>query len=176
MVMSLPIKSVVELAANQGMLSAMIAENPAVEKIVAIDYDEMAVDTMYKLLSQRRLSDNCVRKIFPAVADFTKMANDTLPERACGDALIALAMTHHLALSQHMRFDNIFATFRRFTKRFIFVEFMPLVLWWSGALVLPSVPQWYTEENFIASMEKHFKVLMRMQLDVNRILFVGELK
>ena len=164
-----------ELAANQGMLSAMIAENPDVEKIVAIDYDELAVDIMYKLLSQRRLSDNCVRKIFPAVADFTKMATDTLPERACGDAVIALAMTHHLLLSQRMRAENMFEIFSRFTKRFIFVEFMPLGLW-DGVHEPPPVPDWYTEEFFVKSMEKHFKILMRMQLGVNRILFVGELR
>ena len=175
MIMSLPIKSVVELAANQGLLSAMIAENPSVEKIVAIDYDELAVDIMYKLLSQQKLSYNCVRKIFPAVADFTKMTYDTLPERACGDAVIALAMTHHLLLSQHMSAENMFDIFCRFTNRFIFVEFMPLGLW-DGVHEPPPVPQWYTEEFFVKVMEKKFKILSRSQIGLNRILFVGELR
>lgn len=178
---SLPIKSVVEFAANQGMFSAIIAENPRVEKIVAIDNDEQAVDTMYKLLSQRRLSDNCVRKIFPIVASFNSNAcpgsleHDSLSDRTRADAVVALALTHHLLLSQHVPIGRMFQNFSRYTKRFIFVEFMPLGLW-DGVHEPYPTPQWYTEEYFVQNMQKFFRVLMRLNLDTNRILFVGELK
>lgn len=178
---SLPIKSVVEFAANQGMFSAIIAENPRVEKIVAIDNDERAVDTMYKLLSQHRLSDNCVRKIFPMVADFKcsvypgSLEHDSLFDRTRSDAVVALALTHHLLLSQHIEISRMFQTFSRYTNRFILVEFMPLGLW-DGIHKTPPLPPWYTEEYFVENMQKYFRVLMRLELDKNRILFVGERK
>ena len=150
----------------------MIAENSRIEKIVAIDNDEQAVDTMYKLLSQRRLSDNCVRKIFPMVANF--MQDESFDRTRC-DAVVALALTHHLLLSQHMEIKWMFQNFSRYTNRFILVEFMPLGLWDGVHDPLP-VPPWYTEEYFVENMQKFFRVLMRLELDTNRILFVGELK
>ena len=172
---SLPIKSIVEFAANQGMFSAILAENSRIEKIVAIDNDEQAVDIMYKLLSQNRLSNNCVRKIFPMVRRFNYSISYGLPERIKADAVIALAMTHHLILTQNMVTESMFRIFSQFTKRFIFVEFMPLGLW-DGVHEPPPTPPWYTEAYFVENMEKYFRVLMRMQLGKNRILFVGELK
>lgn len=133
---SLPIKSVVEFAANQGMFSAMMATNNNIEKIVAVDYDENAVDVMYKLLSENRLPSNCVKKIFPMLVNFSEISEEpvvgkSLSSRIKADAVIALAMTHHLLLSQRLNIDKMFHKFSNFTNRFIFVEFMPLGLYWT---------------------------------------------
>ena len=177
---SLPIKSVVEFGANQGMFPAILAENSNIEKIVAIDDDEYAVDTMYNLLSKKRLSDNCVNKIFPMVGNFCgniypHVINfESLFDRTKCDAVVALALTHHLLLSQRVKIENMFQRFSLFTNRFIFIEFMPLGLY-EGIHQPPPTPSWYTEEYFTKTMEKFFRILIRIQLEKNRILFVGEL-
>ena len=117
---SLPIKSVVEFAANQGMFSAMMATQNNIEKVIATDYDENAADSMYKLLSARKLSDICVKKIFPMRIDFTESPTENLIARIKSDAVAALAMTHHILLSQRMQIENMFERFSRFTNRFIY--------------------------------------------------------
>lgn len=176
----MPIKSVIEFAANEGVSSSVLATSDKIEKIVAVDYDENCVDTLYKSLSEHRLPECCVKKIFPMVIDFKEALSFppmriNLAERVKADAVVALALSHHLLLTQGMDILEMFDKFSKFTKRFIFIEFMPLGIW-DGGDKLPPVPDWYTEEWFVKNMEKKFKIILRQELQSFRILFVGELR
>ena len=52
--------------------------------------------------------------------DFTESPTENLIARIKSDAVAALAMTHHLLLSQRMQIENMFERFSRFTNRFIY--------------------------------------------------------
>ena len=94
-------------------------------------------------------------------------------ERMRSDLVLAMALTHHLILSQGMPMDFIFRRFAESTNKWLVVEFMPKGLW-GGAENLPAVPEWYTMENFKSSMEKFFTVEKILPLEDNRIVLVGK--
>lgn len=174
----LKVSSILELAANQGILSRMLSAIPTVKDIFATDYDEVAVDKLYLYLKMDKCPAYCKQKIHPMVYDVT---SDFLPnislrsfvERACSDVVIACALTHHLLLTQHVNIDSIFDKLSRLTKKYLIIEFMPLGLWGGGEL--PEIPAWYTEQWFVRHMEKRFHILERGD-SKHRILFLAEKK
>ena len=44
------VRSVTDLAGNQGVFSRLLLDRTTVKKVICIDYDENAVDTLYKLI------------------------------------------------------------------------------------------------------------------------------
>lgn len=166
------INSVLELAGNQGVFSGLLLAQSNIEKVIGTDYDERAIDIMYCQAKKRKI------KIVPAVFDFifpmTNYFNNRAPyERFKADAVIALAVTHHLVLSQKLSLDYVFKILQMYTNRYIFIEFMPLGLY-NGKNV-PEVPSWYSLDWFKEAFEKHFNTILVEKLEENRILFVGEL-
>jgi hypothetical protein len=89
------------------------------------------------------------------------------------DMALALAVTHHLSLSQGISFETIARTLSIYTRRDLLVEFMPFGL----GIGKPSanLPTWYTLENFIAAFQPHFEKIEVLPTDAacnNRILLV----
>lgn len=174
----LKVTSVLELGANQGVLSRMLSKISTINNIYATDYDEGAVDKLYQYIKSDRCDDCGKQKIYPAVYDVT---SDFLPiillkpfvERTCSDIVIACALTHHLILSQHINIDAMFGKFSKLSKKYLIIEFMPLGLW-GGGEELPPVPSWYTEKWFVKHMERKFKILKRDDVSKNRTLFVAQ--
>jgi hypothetical protein len=93
-------------------------------------------------------------------------------ERFSSDIVIMLAVTHHLVLTEHMTFRQIFARLQKLTRKFLLIEFMPLGLWYTG-IANNSVTDNYLEENFVAAMNDSFIIVDRIELEPNRILFIG---
>jgi len=167
------IESVIELGGNQGVFSRLLIERTNIEKVICTDYDENAVDTMYRLLKKEMI------KIVPAVLDFIlpicACCNDEPPyERFKSDGVIALAVTHHLLLSQNISIDYIFRSIKNYSKRYVFIEFMPMGLW--DGKKAASVPPWYNIEWFKSSLKKYFDIILVEELGKNRVLFFGELR
>ena len=90
------------------------------------------------------------------------------------DAVVALALTHHLLLSQNLSIDYIFWIMAKYTRRYACIEFMPLGLWAEGS-DLPPVPSWYTVDWFRENFKRYFRLHLEEKLEKNRILFCGEL-
>lgn len=173
----LNVTSILELAANQGVLSRMLATIPTINNIYATDYDEGAVDKLFNYLKGNDVSVFARKKIYPMVYDVTTefvpdISLRTFSERTCSDAVIVCALMHHLILAQHINIDSIFDKLYKLTKQYLIIEFMPLGLWDGGEL--PPIPSWYTERWFIDHMERRFRVLSREDLLTNRVLFVAE--
>lgn len=169
---SYDIKSVVELAGNQGIFSRLLLERTNVENVICTDYDENAVDFMYHVLKKEK------SKIIPAVLDFI------MPICACfkgrppwdrfkSDAVVVLAVTHHLLLTQNVLIDCVLNTIKSYTKRYIFVEFMPMGLY--NGKSAPPVPSWYNINWFKRYFEKYFSIILIEELGKNRVLFFGEI-
>ncbi|MDD6627677.1 MAG: hypothetical protein PUF03_05430 [Lachnospiraceae bacterium] len=173
----LNISSVLELGANQGVLSRTLAKIVNIKRIYATDYDEIAVDKMYTYLKNEP-EDSVLQKVVPAVYNFkTNIVPDislkTFPERFKSDVVIALALTHHLILAQHISIDSIFERMYSLTNKYLIVEYMPKGLW-DGIHETPPIPRWYSEEWFVENMSKLFKISVRQKIGPNRILFFAE--
>jgi hypothetical protein len=108
--------------------------------------------------------------MIPWVTSYSKF-----PEaRFKSEAVLALAVTHHLILTQNYPIEYIFHRIERFSEKYVFIEFMPLGLYSKG--VAPKVPNWYSTEWFRNNFSQHFELLLEEQLEANRILFVGKIR
>jgi len=174
---SLNCKSSVELAANQGLLSLLLTIRSQVEKIACLDYDAHAINCLYNYLRQHfQLPTG--KAIELAVVDFmipeTNFFTEPPAKRFRSDIVLALAVTHHLILSQGFQLRDVMRTVAGYTNRFALVEFMPLGLW--DGKDAPPLPSWYNLDWFQRSFSEFFDLLQVEELETNRVLHVGRLK
>lgn len=163
----------IEIGGNQGVFSRYLLAHSSIDEIICTDYDEPAIDTLYNVLKTKDY------KINPVVLDFAfPKVTDIRPkpyERLKSEAVIALAITHHLILTQRINIDQIFNNLKKYTNRYVFVEFMPLGIHSNSSKYEVNVPDWYTKEWFQDNFEQVFNLLHVEQLEKNRILFIGEI-
>lgn len=174
---SLDCASAIELAGNQGLFTRLIVANTQVKKIVCTDYSSSAVNRFY--LHCRDHPDEFKDAVVQtAVFNFMlpEIASRLSPtsERLKSDLVLALAVTHHLTLSQNFPLKEILRTIAGYTRRFAIVEFMPLGLW--GGQKAPPLPGWYTKEWFERAFAEFFDLIAVEELEKNRVAFVGRLK
>lgn len=165
--------SLIELASNQGKFANHILAETHINKIIATDYDKNAVDEIYK---NNKGSNN----ILPLVYDFVRpngRANDVgIQKRIKADVVMALAVTHHLILTQEISLKHIFTILESLTNTYVVVEFMPLGLYAGDLATTPPVPDFYTLEWFKEAFSSHFEYMLDEEVNINRHLFVGKLK
>jgi hypothetical protein len=93
------ITTVTELAGNQGFLSYLLLEKTTVSHISCTDYDENAVNKMYNLFKTTKHAE----KLSPVLLDFIKpvelINGGKISSRLKSQAVLALAITHHLLLT-----------------------------------------------------------------------------
>lgn len=174
---SLGCESVVELAGNQGLLSLLLLTRSPVSKIVCTDYDDIAINHLYNYCSE--LNGFKAEKILqPAVINFMIPEQNfytySPSDRLKADLVIALAVTHHLTLSQNFQLRHVIQTIASYTNKFAIIEFMPLGLW-DGKNSSP-IPNWYKLEWFQKSFEEFFDLLKVEEVESNRIVHLGKLK
>ncbi len=149
-------ETLLDIGANQGVYSVM-AEMLGY-KVVAFDIDQTSIAKLYRHVKTNKLN------ILPVIFDFSKPTEahglytkgyTVGHERFACDVTVALALTHHMSYKQRVDFDTYAERTSQFTKRFAMVEFVPPddkhIAGW------PNRPPWYTMENLIESMMKHFK-------------------
>ncbi len=166
------VREILELAGNQGALARYLLSATAVERVICTDYDDGAIDSLYRSIGSEQ------RFLTPAVLDFMAPAQlaETRPpqQRLRAEAVLALAITHHLLLRRRLAVDAVLSQICQFAQRFVFVEFMPLGLY--AGRTAPDLPAWYTRDWFRAACARHFHILIEEELEENRILFVGRLE
>jgi len=166
----LGIKSVVELGGNQGVLSRLLLEHTNVENVICTDSDDSAIETCY--LYSKKYNNLTVANLDFIVPNI-EARTESPGSRYKSDAVLVLAVTHHLILTQKISIDVIFQTISMYSKRYVFIEFMPLGLWDKKSA--PPVPSWYNISWFRNSFEKYFRLILEEKIEENRILLVGEL-
>jgi len=151
----------------------LLEKKTTFERIICTDYDTNAIDKLY-----RYLCDNEITKIIPAIVDVNQQIKqilfDSNEKRFQSDLVCALAITHHLFLSQGLSYDYVFSIIRNYSRKYVAIEFMPLGLYtpkYDDALALPD---WYTEEWFARKFEIYFEKISRTVLEKNRILYIGK--
>ena len=115
---------------------------------------------------------NITPVVLDAIFPIENIYKESPVNRFRSNAVIALALTHHLVLSQGIRLEAIFEIFSRYSSRFVLVEFMPLGLW--DGVTAPPLPHYYNQEWFSACFQRHFRIILVEKLEENRVLFVGE--
>lgn len=164
--------SILELAANQGVLSKVIAENNKNTRVIALDYDYGALNNSWKLFDT--LPRNLTLGRLDFMADLLEASSCYRSHRIKSECVIVLAVLHHLVLTQCYTFEAVIKRLKSFCKKDLLIEFMPLGLW--DGVNDYSCPDWYSESAFIAAFEIDFNILERVELEENRILFLLRLK
>jgi len=166
----LNVKSVFEIAGNQGLLSQELGKSGIT--VICSDIDERAVDLMYLKAKKSNA------KLYPVLLDFLSPVYQSLYysestsvfKRYKSEAVLALALTHHLILTRKVPIEIIFEALSKYTEKYLIVEFMPL------GLRRGKVPEWYNMEWFREQFEKYFNLLTEIssEKDESRILLIGE--
>jgi hypothetical protein len=167
-----------DLGANTGLFSR-IASNRGIPT-VACDIDPAAVEKNYR--ASREAEE---RKILPLVMDLTNPSPDlgwdfgerlSLASRGPADLVMALALVHHLAISNNVPLPMLASFFRKVGRRLL-IEWVPKSdsqvqrLLASREDIFPD----YTREGFEAAFELHFSLLERVAVaDSERVLYLFE--
>lgn len=165
------IKTVVELAGNQGAFARYLTESTQVQSVICTDYDANAVDSLYCELGpdQAAVTPAVLNFMSPVLLSETQIA----PQRMQAEGVVALAVVHHLLLTQRLSIDRILLNICQYASKYVFVEFMPLGLY--DGHVKPNVPPWYKLEWFRNACAQYFQIVVEEKLEENRILIVGRL-
>lgn len=171
MVTKLTPASILEFAGNQGVLSRSLAEINGVNSVICTDYDQNSIDTLILSLDDsEKVSVAC----FNFISEEWQLISGERAERLRSEVVIALAVTHHLILSQGISMEHISRTLKSYSSKYVIVEFMPLGLW--DGVSAPTTPDWYNEVWFIKHLENNFDIIERSELEPNRVIFVGKVK
>lgn len=170
------IQSITELAANQGVFSQMCVEQNILSYSLAIDYDEWAVDKMYRRLVKNKDKMPISFGVVNIVQSKSRDHNDAR-KRMQNEAVVALALTHHLILSQGLSIERTLDVIMSYGQKYALVEFMPLGLYSRHiSSSVGKLPKEYTVENFRKAFVDRCVLKEEIRISKNRILFVGEIK
>lgn len=167
------VRDVLEIAGNSGVLSQLLLENHIVDYASVTDCDAGALEAGYmRCRGNRKLS----RKIGFSVMNLLSSTEGGKSRyaRYKSDLVFALAVTHHLILTQKIRLSTIIELMDRFTRKYLIIEFMPLGLWAGDDSSVPQVPSWYTLDWFLAGVKERFEVITVQKVCKNRICVLGK--
>jgi ribosomal protein L11 methylase PrmA len=166
-----------DLGANNGYFSRIAAQGQGTY-VVAADIDPAAVEANY-LQCRKDKQQN----ILPLVLDLTNPSpaigwenreRDAFLARGEPDAVLALALIHHLAISNNLPLERIAAWLAVITKTLI-IEFIPKTDSQVEKLLRnrPDIFPDYSREGFERAFTKHFRIEKCAAIhDSERILFL----
>lgn len=173
-------KTVWDLGANTGVFSRIAREQGAFT--VACDVDPGAVEMNYRRMVERGESN-----LHPLLIDLTNPSpalgwanreRDSLHDRGQPDMLLALALVHHLAISNNVPLPHIAAEFARLGQ-WLIIEFVPKSdkkvqqLLAAREDIFPH----YTREGFEAAFAACFDLLDTQSItDSDRLLYLMKVK
>jgi SAM-dependent methyltransferase len=154
--------SVVDIGCNQGGYAILAAQAGA--RVTAFDTDEDSVTMLYRLAKMKQLN------ILPLVNDVLYPSPQAGwrgvefppgPVRFRSHMALALALVHHLAITQIQTFDRIVRTLADYTERWLITEFVPLEDPRSQELLVTNQRDlsWYTPGAFIDALKKEFPLV-----------------
>lgn len=164
--------SVIELAGNQGRLSAELLRRKVVDRAICTDADERAVDQAHD--RTRREGGQLHTAVLDFIYPMTSPFGESPVLRFKADAVIALAVTHHVLLTQRVPVARLLRSIAAFTREHALVEFMPRGLW--DGRKAPPLPVWYTLDWFREAFCREFELWHEETLEENRHLLCGRLR
>ncbi len=154
-------KTVWDLGANTGEYSRAARE--LASYVVSFDVDPAAVERNY-----RRVRSEKETGILPLLLDLTNPSPGqgwagrerlSLEERGPADAVLALALVHHLAIGNNLPLERIAAYFSRLGRHLV-IEFVPKSDSQVSRLLLsrPDIFPGYTKEGFEEAFQRHYHI------------------
>jgi ribosomal protein L11 methylase PrmA len=169
-------RTVWDLGGNTGLFSRVARE--VVPSVVCFDYDPAAVERNY-----RRVRAAGERGLLPLVLDVMNPSpaagwaheeRMSLEARGPADVLMALALVHHLAISNNVPLPRVAEAFARLGRALI-VEFVPKADSQVVRLLRnrPDIFPDYTQEGFEAAFAPAFELVKRQRVgDSQRWLYL----
>lgn len=170
-------KNVIDFGANTGVFSRLFKNC----EVYSLDFDRLAVEYSYLYLKENKINN-----IFPLVYDimnpscdlgFANKERKNLQKRLKkADLALALALIHHLRITNNLPFEYMAEFFSGFTKNLIieFVEKNDLKIQ-QMLLNRKDIFEDYTIENFEKEFSKYFKIIKKEQIkESSRILYLME--
>jgi hypothetical protein len=155
-------RSVWDLGANTGVYSRIAAEEGA--RVVAFDVDPACVERNYREVRKQK-----EEAILPLLLDLVNPSpaigwahqeRSNLEERANADLVLALALIHHIAISNNVPLANVASYFARLAEHLV-IEFVPKsdakvkTLLATREDVFPN----YDREGFEAAFSLHYEII-----------------
>ena len=169
-------RTVWDLGSNTGIFSRLAALTGA--EVISLDLDPGAVELNYTRLARER-----VPRVLPLVGDLLSPSPGSgwagkerlsLADRGPADAVLALALVHHLTLSGNVPFGRVAAYLAELARTLV-IEFVPLEDPQAQRLVANRADGHhpYTRELFEAAFETHFEIVSRSPVgDSGRDLYL----
>jgi len=169
-------KTVWDLGANDGSYSALAVDDKCT--VIAFDSDPYCVEDCYKHYRQ---------DILPLVLDLTNPSPGigwacqermSLSERGPADLVMALALVHHLAISNNTPFSMIADWFSKLSK-WLIIEFVPKDDLQAQKLLASRVDIFdnYTQENFELEFGKYYRQIERKDVSQScRSIYLFQVK
>jgi hypothetical protein len=167
-------KSAIDIAGNRGRFSKKVLSESPIEKMICQDLDENTIDFGYKKNKDSKNNISFVN--YNAIAPIVNTTHQLPFKRFKSDLVISLALLHHLLLSQGFSIEDILIELKKYTKKYICIEFMPRGLWTVKKGDNYKVPEWYNLEWFKIEFEKQFRILHYEQIETNHVVFLGIIK
>lgn len=153
-------ESVVDIGCNRGGYAILAAK--AGVRTVAFDTDEASVTLLYRLAREKDLV------ILPLVMDVLNPSPacgwraqqfPSAPERFRSEMAMALALVHHLAITQRQSFERIVLALADYAEKWLLTEFVPLDDPRSQELLATNrrAMDWYSLENYLEALGKVFR-------------------
>jgi len=173
--------SVWDIGANTGHFSRIASEEGC--QVISFDIDPACVEWNY-LDCREKGETNILPLLFdianpsPAIG-WENTERDSLWQRGPADVVLALALIHHLAITNNTPLVNIAKVFARLTSGFIIVEFVPKADRMVQKLLAnrEDVFGEYTVEVFEKEFEVYFEVLEIRETDNSqRVIYLMKKK
>jgi len=164
-----------DLGCNEGEFSILCKDQA--KYIVSADFDPLVITNFYAALKKHD-----IKNILPLVIDFTNPSpgiglnnkeRTSFIERSNYDAVLALALIHHLTIGNNIPFDSVAEILSKMTANLV-IEFVPKEDPQTQRLLITKKDIFhnYTLEEFKSSFSKHFRIIEEKQLDnSSRVLF-----
>lgn len=152
--------SLLDVACNKGWFSLMGSQY--CPRVVAFDTDTTSISTLTRqVLAEGQPVLPLVMNILnPTPWSGWKLQQfSSALERFRSDFVMALALIHHLILSQMQDFPRVVQLLASLTRRWLLLEFVPLSDPRSQQILATYRREqfnWYTEDNLRAELERHF--------------------
>lgn len=149
---------VLDLGSNQGIFSHIAYRvSPCV---ISLDYDETAV----ALHARKLIAKENVCHIYPVLLNVAVIDEDAV-SRFKSHTVMALALTHHLNLTEKLPFHIIAKILSDFTENVLITEFMPNGLGITQKAPDP-LPDDYNLNTFLEALAKYFRSVKIVDYDL----------
>ena len=182
-------RTLLDLAGNMGWYSVVVSND--LDYAITVDIDFGISNITYKLLKKYKINNvlpACFNLVAPSPAFqrnnpiSTNSIQPTIKsamERFNCDIVLALAIEHHLIMSQGLTFEELAEHMATFTKRHLIMEFIEpndeFIIRFKEKT--PQLTTWYTKARFEKAFGKFFRTIEILEADVpTRVLYLFDKK